>query len=165
LPFAEGERAKPLRIIGPDEAFIRKAITDYLDLRNVVYAVTDAKTVHTADGPRQLVWPEGWPDITAILPVTGQIWAIEVKTENGKLREAQEDMLALISASGGLVTVARDCLVIRQILNEHLARYRAEELSIYLRTIIRLKQIFHVHAAARATKKKSANFKKRLGLR
>lgn len=65
LPFEKGERPKPLRPQGPDEAFIRQKITEFLDNRNVVYFVTDAKTVATVDGPRQLVWPEGCSDIIA----------------------------------------------------------------------------------------------------
>jgi len=118
--------------------------------------------VQTSDGPRQLVWPEGWPDITALMPVTGQLWAIEVKSEDGRLREAQEDMLALIEASGGRVTIARDCLVIRQILNEHLAQYRADKLSPYMRHISTLKRVFTEHAAARAAKSKLAGMRRRL---
>jgi hypothetical protein len=163
LPFDEGERAKPLRAVSPDEASIQKAITDFLDLRNVVYAVTNAQTVETEGGARQLVRPAGWPDVTALMPVTGRLWAIEVKTEKGKLREAQEDMLALIEASGGLVTIARDCLPIRQILNDHLQKYGAPELSIYMRLITRLKHIYQEHARARAAHKKLAKMKRRLG--
>lgn len=161
LPFEEGERAKPLRAFGPDEAAIQKAITNFLDQRNVVYAITNAQTVETEDGKRQLVRPAGWPDITAILPITGQLWAIEVKTEKGKLREAQIDMLALIEASGGLRTVARDCLIIRQILNEHLAKYRTAELVSYFDIIERLKRVYKEHQAARAVKAKLAKLSRR----
>lgn len=161
MPFEPNERAKPLRVIGPDEAYIQKKITEFLDQRNVVYAVTNAQTVETEDGKRQLVRPAGWPDITALLPITGRLWAIEVKSEKGKLREAQADMLALIEASGGLITTARDCLVIREILNDHLAKYKAEELSTYMRIISNLKRIYQEHAAARAAKQQLARIKRR----
>ena len=118
--------------------------------------------METEDGYRQLVRPAGWPDITAILPVTGQLWAIEVKTEKGRLREAQEDMLALIEASGGLVTIARDCLTIRQILNDHLSRYCVAELSAYMQLITKLKRVYDEHARARAIKQKLMRMKRRL---
>jgi len=160
--YAGKRRALALKALGPDEAAIQKSIRDYLDLRGVVYAVTDARTVQTKDGPRQCVSPEGWPDLTALLPVTGRLWAIEVKTETGNLREAQTDMLALIEASGGLVTVARDCLVIREILNQHLAQFKPAELSLHARAISRLKQVFWEHERARRAKAQLARSRRRL---
>ena len=162
LAFEEGEKPKALRVIGPSEAYVQKKITDYLDLSGIVYAVTNAQTVETEGGKRQLVRPPGWPDITALLPVAGQLWGIEVKSEKGRLREAQEDMRALIEASGGLFTVARDCLEIRTILNTHLARYKPAELSTYMGTIQHLKRIYQEHAEERALKQKLARFNRRL---
>jgi hypothetical protein len=157
----EGKRGKPLRVTGDAENLIQKAITEFLEMRKVVYAVTNARTVQTTDGPRQLVYPEGWPDITAIFPITGQLWAIEVKTDKGELRESQVDMLALIEASGGRVTVARDCLEIRQILNEHLAQYQTSLLIPYFQVIESLKRIYLQHATARAMAAKVAKAIKR----
>ena len=165
LPFEEGERAQPLEEIKPPdpaEAEIQKAITKLLDLRGIVYAVTNSKTVETEDGPRQLVYPPGWPDITALMPITGQLWAIEVKTLKGKLREAQEDMLALIEASGGRVTIARDSLQIRDILNEHIAKFQPDKLFQYMQVIRHLKRVYQEHAALRALKRKAAKWKRRL---
>lgn len=83
------------------------------------------------------------------LPITGQFWAIEVKTEDGDLREAQSDILTLVAASGGLTTVARDCLILRRILNDHLAKYRVSDLSIYMRVITRLKWVYAEHKRLR----------------
>ncbi|HEX8773712.1 MAG TPA: VRR-NUC domain-containing protein [Pyrinomonadaceae bacterium] len=165
LPFEQGERARALRVLGPDEAGVQKSITSYLDARNVVYAVTNARTVETDEGKRQLVKPAGWPDITAILPITGRLWAIEVKTEKGKLREAQEDMLALIEASGGLRTVARDCLIIRQILNDHLAQYETPALLSYFGTIELLKRLYREHHAARKAKAEASKLRRRINQR
>jgi hypothetical protein len=62
--------------------------------------------VHTSKGKRQYVYPEGWPDITASIPVTGRGWAIEVKTADGEFRESQELKLAELEAAGWLVTRA-----------------------------------------------------------
>lgn len=162
LAFEAGTRAQPLRVVGPDEAFIQKKITDYLDLRNIVYAVTDAALVETEGGRRQLVRPAGWPDITALLPFTGRLWGIEAKSAKGKQREAQSDMQALIEASGGLYTVARDCLVVREILNSHLASYTAEEVSGYTRLYTNLKRIYDEHAAARKVQRQRARLGRRV---
>lgn len=151
-------RGKALVVSGPDESFIQSDITKYLDGRAVVYAVTNAKTVQTVNGPRQLVYPQGWADITAILPITGQIWAIEVKTDDGDQREAQKDVQALIEASGGKYTVARDRLIIRQILNDHLAKYGAVELREYFHVIESLKRIYRQHLDARKIAAKIRRF-------
>src|SRR5688572_28348259 len=58
--FFEGKRGKALSTVDPLENAVQRAICDFLDLRNVVYAVTDAKTVQTVDGARQCVRPAGW---------------------------------------------------------------------------------------------------------
>jgi hypothetical protein len=86
---------------------LRAAILQLLLRSNIQAAVTDAKTVQTGKGKRQLVYPEGWPDITASIPVTGRAWAIEIKTEDGELRPAQEEKLLELVAAGWLVTLAR----------------------------------------------------------
>ncbi|MEA2174215.1 MAG: hypothetical protein QOD00_1807, partial [Blastocatellia bacterium] len=69
-----------------------------------------SKTVQTVHGKRQLCYPAGWSDITAIIPFIGRLWAIECKAINGKLRPEQEDRLPELEASGALITIARDWL-------------------------------------------------------
>lgn len=88
------------------ESILRSRILKLLLNSNFQAAVTDAATVHTSKGKRQLVYPPGWPDITSSIPVTGRAWAIEVKTAEGSFREAQEAKLAELEASGWLVTRA-----------------------------------------------------------
>lgn len=150
--FLEGKKGKLLKAVPLSESTVQSAICDLLEVRNVVYSVTDARMVETEDGLRQCVKSEGWPDITAMLPITGRLWAIEVKSESGKLREAQVDMLALIEASGGLVTVARDTDEIREILDSHRARYETSVLSSYFDIIKRLKRAYTEHRFARRQK-------------
>lgn len=135
----EGKRGKALRVVGDDESTIRSAISDFLDLRYVIHAVTDARLVITPKGKTRCVWPAGWPDITALLPITGQLWAIEVKTETGDLRDSQRDTLPLIEASGGLVTVARDTLLIREIINAHYLKFTAAEIDEHRRRVRELR--------------------------
>lgn len=106
----DGRRRKPVPVEpGRDttaESVLRSRILSLLLRSNFQAAVTDACTVHTPKGKRQFVYPEGWPDITASIPVTGRGWAIEVKTASGEFRESQELKLAELEAAGWLVTRA-----------------------------------------------------------
>lgn len=131
----EGKRGKAITVAGPDESYIRSAISRTLEHLFVIHAVTDARLVKTPKGATRCVWPAGWPDITALLPITGQLWAIEVKTETGALRDPQRDTLPLIEASGGLVTVARDTSIIRDFINAHYARFTPAEVDEHRRRV------------------------------
>jgi hypothetical protein len=135
-----GKQGQTLRIIGDAENEIRGAISRFLHLRFVIHAITDARIVKTPDGPRRCVWPAGWPDITAILPITGEIWAIEVKTETGDLRDSQVETLPLIKASGGIVTVARDVLPVREYLNRHFEQFNVTQIDEYRREVRRIRE-------------------------
>lgn len=46
------------------ESILRSRILKLLLNSNFQAAVTDAATVHTSNGKRQLVYPSGWPDIS-----------------------------------------------------------------------------------------------------
>ena len=143
----EGKRGRVLKVeTGENE--IRKAISDLLDLRCVIHAITDARLVKTPQGWTRCVWPAGWPDISAILPISGQFWAIEVKTETGALRDTQCDTLPLIAATGAVVTVARDVLTVQSIINRHYARYTAAEVEAWRRRVRELRAEAAAHAAA-----------------
>jgi hypothetical protein len=106
----DGRRTKPVpTTLGKDttaESKLRSRILSLLLNSNFQAAVTDAMTVDTPKGKRQLVYPAGWPDITASIPVTGRAWAIEVKKAGGEYREAQEKKLAELELAGWLVTRA-----------------------------------------------------------
>lgn len=103
-------RAVPsdLRALDVPESKIRSVILKYLLRSNVIAEVTDSMTLQTVKGPRQLCYPDGWPDISALVPVTGRFWAIECKDRDGKLRPSQEARLPELEASGALITIARD---------------------------------------------------------
>lgn len=85
---------------------LRARILKLLLRSNIQAAVTDSKTVQTSGGKRQLVYPAGWPDVTASIPLTGRAWAIEIKTDEGEFRPEQEVKLLELEASGWLVTRA-----------------------------------------------------------
>jgi hypothetical protein len=48
----------------------------------------------------------GFPDLAG-LTATGRFWAIELKTEKGKLQANQSEWIVRIRASGGIATVVR----------------------------------------------------------
>ncbi len=50
---------------------------------------------------------KGVPDIVGLFPKTGRLFAVEVKTDRGKVRPEQQDFLDRINAEGGLAFVAR----------------------------------------------------------
>ncbi len=106
----DARRRNPVPLVpGRDttsESILRARILSLLLTSNFQAAVTDACTVETTRGRRQYVYPEGWPDITASVPVTGRAWAIEVKAAGGRFRESQERKLAELEAAGWLVTRA-----------------------------------------------------------
>ncbi|MGB9181036.1 MAG: hypothetical protein WCB68_17520, partial [Pyrinomonadaceae bacterium] len=89
------------------EAELRRLIHKFLNRSLIVNAVTDARMVKTTSGPRWTVYPAGWPDITASLPIISRPWGIEIKTEEGELRESQKAMLPQLEAAGWLISVVR----------------------------------------------------------
>ena len=118
-------------MLSPSESYLRSKIFELLNKSNIQCAVTDAKTVQTTQGKRQLVYPAGWPDITAAIPLTARAWAIEVKTDEGELRESQIDKLAELRAAGWLVTVARSVEDVSQELKQQLAQLDRRALDAY----------------------------------
>lgn len=50
--------------------------------------------------------PEGWPDVTALHP-NGDILALELKTETGRVTPAQTEWLALLNGCGVEARVLR----------------------------------------------------------
>ena len=146
----DGRRTKPVVTTpGRDttpESCLRSRILKLLHSSEFQAAVTDAKTVDTRLGKRQLVWPEGWPDITASFPVTGRSWAIEVKAEGEELRDSQVARLAELEAAGWLVTVAEGeagVAEVEKIVKLHLDYLwanRRREFQEYLLSLRRLRQ-------------------------
>jgi hypothetical protein len=85
----------------------QKAIVTYLRLRGCVVAVTDAGAVRRATRGRQHLSgiPDGWPDITGVMP-GGQFIGVEVKAPGGRQSLAQKIVQALIVETGGLYVLA-----------------------------------------------------------
>lgn len=86
------------------EKQIQSAICQYLALKSIPFAVTDAAIVPTEKGARQRV-TTGWFDVTACFG--GRFVGIEVKTATGKLRDSQRELHGRVERAGGLVIVAR----------------------------------------------------------
>jgi hypothetical protein len=103
---------------------VRAQVTQFLRNNEVVHAVTDAGLVA---GKRRMVWPAGWPDITAILPVTGRGWLIECKTLVGELEESQRDLHPEFLLTGALLTIARTVADVSRVLDEHLLSLSARQ--------------------------------------
>lgn len=147
---------------GPDG--LRSRILKLLQSAHFQVVVTDSCTVKTVNGPRQLVYPEGWPDVTAVIPVTGRIWTIEIKTEEGDVRPAQEDRLLELTASGALVTLARSVEEVSDELQrqiELLWRERRSEYQRYLTAITLLRRAATERAAERETNQREPRTRRR----
>lgn len=110
-PKITTSRRKKERIVGGKmekyEAVIQDEICDYLTSRGLVHSITDS-SVGFANGRklRAKVSKPGWCDVTGLLP-DGRFLGIEVKSSTGKLRPSQVQTLGEITASNGLVIVAR----------------------------------------------------------
>lgn len=102
---------------------IRAAILHYLKSRNVVCSITDATPVaHFEGGHRQFchkVSQKGWPDITAIHPLTGKFWGIECKTPEGYLSPDQKAVRRQIEDCYGIYTVARSIADVAEVLDNY----------------------------------------------
>jgi hypothetical protein len=49
---------------------------------------------------------KGVPDIVGLFPKSGRLFAVEVKTDRGRVRPEQQDFMDRINAEGGLAFVA-----------------------------------------------------------
>jgi hypothetical protein len=98
----------------------------------IVHAVTDARLVQTPDGNTRCVYPAGWADITAMLPITARSWLIELKTEDGAMRETQTDLHPEYLITGALVTIARSVEDVGRELRRQYALLNPKDLNEYL---------------------------------
>jgi hypothetical protein len=111
---------------------VRARVAAWLRSNEVVCAVTDAGLV---DGKRRMVYPAGWPDITAVLPVTGRAWLIECKTITGELEDSQRDLHPQLLVAGALLTIARNVEDVARVLDEHLSSLTAQQRIEYYRAL------------------------------
>jgi len=94
------------RLYTKSESEIQRDICAFLTNLGIEHTVSDASLNHWR---HRRSMKKAWPDITAILPPNGQVWAIEVKTARGEYRPGQKEQLERIHAKGGKITTAR-CL-------------------------------------------------------
>lgn len=137
---------------------VRSQILKLLQDAHFQVAVTDCSTVQTVNGERQLVYPAGWPDVTAVIPVTGRIWVVEAKTEDGGVRPAQEDRLLELTASGALVTLARSADDVADELKkqvEYLWQHHRRAYQNYLTAITLQREAARKRAAERRERQSS----------
>jgi hypothetical protein len=137
--------------ISVSEAELRRRIHLYLNRSLIQNAVTDARNVGSQGRPRFAVYPAGWPDITASLPLTGRAWGIEIKTETGELRDSQKDLLPCLTAGGWLISVVRSVEEVSHELKIQLSLLDHRALDDYF---VRVRQL-HSEAAARAVLRES----------
>jgi len=105
------------KLMHASEAQIQAAIVELLELRRVVFSVTDAARVWSSNGRvgRSKV-RKGWPDITCVFG--GVALFLEVKSPKGVLSQAQRETHAAIRGAGGVVYVVRDAADVCQILDD-----------------------------------------------
>jgi hypothetical protein len=140
--------------IEPSEAELRSRIHRLLNRSLIQNAVTDARMIGTSKGNRYAVYPAGWPDITASIPLTGRAWGIEIKTSKGELRDSQKDLLPCLLAGGWLISIVRSVEEVNHELKVQLSLLDPKALDEYF---VKIRQL-HSEAAAREAER---NFKKR----
>jgi hypothetical protein len=107
---------------------IREALGQELDLvlwRNAIahaekWDATSGAVSHVRAG-----LPDGSADLVGVLAPSGRWFALEVKSEKGRLRPAQVQWLALVRRMGGFAAVARSVAEARAALGR--ARAGASE--------------------------------------
>lgn len=91
------------------EAELQKACVALLDASGLVHwriPLGQAGMVGRKTGSRGASSILGFPDLCGITP-DGVFWAVELKTDKGKLRPAQEVWIERLANSGALVRVVR----------------------------------------------------------
>jgi hypothetical protein len=91
------------------EAELQKACIAMLDQSGLVHwriPLGQAGMVGRKTGSRGASSILGFPDLCGITPY-GQFWAVELKTDKGRLRPSQKVWIQKLEASGALVRVVR----------------------------------------------------------
>lgn len=91
------------------EKYIQKQILDWLKETHLLHWRQNSGVVF-AGGRRILLGEEGLPDIVVIVPPSGRLLGLEVKSANGKLRPSQKLLAERIRATGGFYRVVRTLL-------------------------------------------------------
>lgn len=87
------------------EADIQHAILDYLALKRIFHWRNNSGALKTEKGRFVRFGAVGSPDIFALR--NGTLYAIEVKTQKGRVSEAQAKFLVEFNRAGGVPVIAR----------------------------------------------------------
>ncbi len=88
------------------EKFIQKRILNWLDSTGLLNWRQQSGMIMV--GSRAIrIGVEGLPDIIVVVPPTGRLLGLEVKSKNGSLRPAQKAIRARMEASGAVYRVVR----------------------------------------------------------
>lgn len=102
-------RAKPKKLLADGtepEKYIQRRILDWLRDTGLLHWRQNSGTV-MAGYRRILLGEEGLPDIIVIVPPTGRVLGLEVKSANGSLRPAQKVMRDKMAAAGAIYRVVK----------------------------------------------------------
>lgn len=88
------------------EKYIQRQILDWLKETGLLHWRQNSGVVFTGNR-RILLGEEGLPDIVIIVPPSGRLLGLEVKSAKGKLRPCQKEFAERIRATGGFYRVVR----------------------------------------------------------
>ncbi len=69
---------------------------------------------------------KGFPDLAGMFPLSGRLFALEIKTTKGKVSPEQVDWIAKINKSGGMAVVLRSKAEIHQFVTAVMKRHENE---------------------------------------
>lgn len=100
-------KAKLLKDGSVPEKDIQKAILSWLKETGLLHWRQNSGSVFV--GNRRVVLGEdGLPDIIVVVPPTGKVLGLEVKSLRGKLRPVQAEFMASLREAGGTYVVVRN---------------------------------------------------------
>lgn len=102
------------------EAPIVRACLELLHLKKIfAWRQNQGAIPLKGGGYRKFVGLKGVSDILALMPDgSGRLFAVEVKTASGKIREEQQQFLDRVNQLGGYAVVVRDVKELESILND-----------------------------------------------
>jgi hypothetical protein len=104
--LARYQREKRLKDGSRPEKYIQREILEWLKETGLLFWRQNSGTVFTGHR-RVLLGDEGLPDIVCIVPPSGRLVGLEVKSANGKVRRCQKEFATRIREAGGLYFIVR----------------------------------------------------------
>ncbi len=99
-------KAKTLKDGSVPEKDIQKAILNWLKETGLLHWRQNSGSVFVGNR-RVLLGEEGLPDIIVVVPPTGRVLGLEVKSANGRLRPVQTEFMGRLREQGGKYVVVR----------------------------------------------------------